>query len=129
MARSLTAPAALAVPAALAFMAACTGGNGTRENPSAMNPLAEQYVKLVLRVGVHDAGYVDAYYGPAEWAGEADAAPGTLPELREEGERLLAALGEVALPSGADEMARLRYGYLTRQLESVVTRIDLIEGA
>ena len=47
-----------------------------------MNPLAEDYVKLVLRVGFHDAGYVDAYYGPGEWAEEADATPGTMPELR-----------------------------------------------
>lgn len=34
---------------------------------SALSPLAEQYVKLVLAVGEHDDGYVDAYYGPAEW--------------------------------------------------------------
>ncbi|MGH7445628.1 MAG: hypothetical protein ACREKM_12155, partial [Longimicrobiales bacterium] len=31
---------------------------------SVMNPIAEQYVKLVLAVGEHDDGYVDAYYGP-----------------------------------------------------------------
>ncbi len=34
---------------------------------AAMNDLAERYVKLVLAVGVHDADYVDAYYGPPEW--------------------------------------------------------------
>ena len=94
-----------------------------------MNPLAEDYVKLVLRVGFHDAGYVDAYYGPGEWAEEADATPGTLPELRVEGERLLMVLARVAPAADADEMVRLRHSYLTRQVESVVARIDLVEGA
>jgi hypothetical protein len=32
-----------------------------------MDSLAEQYVRLTLAVGQHDADYVDAYYGPAEW--------------------------------------------------------------
>src|SRR5258708_27854608 len=34
---------------------------------SNMNQVAERYVKLVLRVGQHDADYVDAYYGDASW--------------------------------------------------------------
>ena len=32
-----------------------------------MNNIAEAYVKLVLKIGQHDADYVDAYYGPDEW--------------------------------------------------------------
>ena len=32
-----------------------------------MNMIAERYVKLVLRIGVYDGDYVDAYYGPEEW--------------------------------------------------------------
>ncbi len=32
----------------------------------------ERYVKLVLAMGQHDADYVDAYYGPAEWKKEAE---------------------------------------------------------
>jgi hypothetical protein len=35
--------------------------------PPNMDALAERYVKLVLAVGLHDADYVDAYYGPPEW--------------------------------------------------------------
>ena len=41
---------------------------------SALRSVAEQYVKLVLAVGQHDADYVDAFYGPAEWRTEAEAA-------------------------------------------------------
>ena len=35
--------------------------------------LRSEYVKLVLAMGQHDADYVDAYYGPAEWKKEAEA--------------------------------------------------------
>lgn len=37
--------------------------------------VADAYVKLVLAVGRHDASFVDAYYGPAEW--KAEPAQGT----------------------------------------------------
>jgi len=125
----ITALYRLCPPLGLVALVSCAGSNGTDEAASVMNPIAERYVKLVLQVGYHDPGYVDAYYGPSEWAGEADAAPGTLPELRAGGERLLAALAQTVLPADADPMVRLRHGYLTRQLESVVARIDLLEGA
>jgi hypothetical protein len=106
----------------------CTGGNGTDEGVSAMNPIAEQYVKLVLRVGSHDPGYVDAYYGPAEWAEETGENPGTLPELREEGRRLIGLLGEMTPTADTEELVRLRHGYLRRQLASVVGRVRMLEG-
>ena len=32
-----------------------------------MNSIAENYVKLVLELGLYDPMVVDAYYGPAEW--------------------------------------------------------------
>lgn len=34
-----------------------------------MNPIAEQYVRLALSLGEHDANYVDAYFGPDDWRG------------------------------------------------------------
>jgi hypothetical protein len=46
-----------------------------------MNSLAEQYVRLVLAVGQHDADYVDAYYGPSEWRTEAEAQKLPLAEI------------------------------------------------
>jgi len=42
-------------------------------NLGTMNALADRYVKLVLAVGQQDDGYVDAYYGPAQWKADADA--------------------------------------------------------
>ena len=47
---------------ALVAAGACAGPETNQ-----MQALAEQYVKLVLAVGQHDADYVDAFYGPPEW--------------------------------------------------------------
>ena len=65
-----------------------------------MNSIAESYVKLALAVGQHDANYVDAFYGPAEWKQAAEAAgKRPLPDLLAEARRLLAALAVLpALP-------------------------------
>ena len=35
--------------------------------PSTLDTVAEDFVKLALAVGQHDADYVDAYFGPEEW--------------------------------------------------------------
>jgi hypothetical protein len=68
------------------------------EDPKPMNSIAESYVKLVLAVGRHDANYVDAFYGPAEWKQAAEAAgKRPLPELLAAARALLAALA--ALPA------------------------------
>jgi len=95
-----------------------------------MNDIATSYVKLVLAVGQHDPDYVDAYYGPPEWRQEAEARKRPLPEIRREAEALIAALGtQRPAASGTDaELLRLRHVYLTRQLQSMVARIDLLAG-
>jgi len=54
----------------LATLISCGKSNNSAINNELelkMNKIAEGYVKLVLNVGLHDPGYVDAYYGPAEW--------------------------------------------------------------
>ena len=48
-------------------------GATTPTRQSTMDTIAEQYVKLVLALGQHDADYVDAYYGPPEWKKAAEA--------------------------------------------------------
>ena len=90
-----------------------------------MNSIAESYVKLVLAVGQHDTDYVDAYYGPPEWRQEAEQRKRPLAELRAEAESLLSSLG--AAREG-DELERLRHQYLTRQLQSLVSRVDMLSG-
>ncbi len=92
-----------------------------------MNPIAERYVQLVLAVGQHDGDYVDAYYGPPAWQ-EATQSAGQRPlvELRGEATTLLAELD--SLPPGDEDMALLRHQYLTKQLRSVVARLDMLSG-
>lgn len=113
--------------AMLFTIGACAGGNPAG-NSAAMNSVAERYVKLALRIGQHDPGYIDAYYGPSEWSKAAEQDPGTLADARAEATELLAALNGMAPAADADEMDRLRYTYLVKQLQSAVARIGMLEG-
>ncbi|MBW2456673.1 MAG: hypothetical protein JRI68_19310 [Deltaproteobacteria bacterium] len=90
-----------------------------------MQTIAEAYVKLVLAMGQHDPDYVDAYYGPAEWRKEAEAAKRSLADIRADAETQIAALGTEA---GGDELERLRHQYLRCQLGALVSRVDLLSG-
>jgi hypothetical protein len=102
-------------------------GTAPSQDPDTMNRIAESYVKLVLAVGQHDADYVDAFYGPAEWRTEAETRKRPLPEIRAEAETLIADL-PAAPPRDGDEILRLRHQYLVRQLQSMVARIDMLSG-
>jgi len=52
-----------------------------------INNLAEQYVKLSLKIGQHAQYYVDAYYGPQEWRPSDEKTP--LNELKSHSENLV----------------------------------------
>ena len=92
-----------------------------------MDRVAESYVKLVLAVGQHDPDYVDAFYGPPAWKEQADAQKRPLADLRTEAAGLIEELRAHPADS-SEEMVRLRHQYLTRQLESMVARIDMLSG-
>lgn len=91
-----------------------------------MNRNAEQYVKLVLALGQHDADYVDAYYGPPEWKQAAEDSKEGLSAIATKAANLLAALGREREPS--DEMERLRLHYLQRQLSVLAARVGMLKG-
>ncbi|MDR1989791.1 MAG: hypothetical protein LBQ09_06115 [Acidobacteriaceae bacterium] len=91
-----------------------------------MNAVAERYVKLVLAVGQHDSGYVDAYYGPPAWKEESEHAKTPLDELGATADSLLRDLA--GIPSGDEEMTTLRHEYLRRQVQAVRARIDMLLG-
>jgi len=118
----------LAILATLLVFSACEPGEQSTDWNTQMNTVAERYVKLALRIGAHDPGYVDAYYGPAEWSAAVEQDAGTLPEAREEAKALLARLDELAPAAESDEMTRLRHFYLVKQLESSLARLDMLEG-
>lgn len=96
-----------------------------------MNNIAEAYVKLVLKIGQHDADYVDAFYGPEEWKPEEISHDGndTLihKQLMDEADQLLNEL-ESFSEYEATKLETLRYRYLYKQLLSAKTKLFLISG-
>ena len=96
---------------------------------SPMNTIAERYVKLVLAVGQHDADYVDAFYGPAEWKADAERRKAPLPEIDRAAERLIAEIPALSDVDRRDEMVVLRHDYVKRQLEALRTRVRMLGGA
>ncbi|KAB2880406.1 hypothetical protein F9K33_05245 [bacterium] len=94
-----------------------------------MNNIAESYVKLVLQVGLYDADFVDAYYGPEEWkpsepSGDRDD---NLKKLEEQTMKL----SEKLKPfdnSDLPEMDRLRYNFLAKQCVAIRTKIQMLIG-
>jgi len=114
--------ALLCVSVSLLLVPACAQDNNT------MNELAERYVRLVLAVGQHDADYVDAYYGPAEWRTEAEAQKLPLAEIASRASALAQAIAAAKPPVTADEMTQLRYQYLARQLDAVRARVSMLTG-
>jgi hypothetical protein len=117
-----------AVACAAMMAAAQDAGRAGRARPaSPMNDVAERYVKLVLALGQHDADYVDAYYGPAEWKQQAETRKLPLADLATQAKTLLGLVG--AVPEPTAEMERLRRHYLERQLSAVAARIRMLSGA
>jgi hypothetical protein len=78
-------------------------------------------------VGEHDEGYVDAYYGPAEWRDEVVAAAPSIEELETQARTLAAAVDSIDI-AGEDDVVGLRHDYLTKQLHSVLARIEMLKG-
>ena len=89
-----------------------------------MNTLAQQYVRLVLALGQHDADYVDAYYGPPEWKPTGEKRP--LADIDHDAAALEARLA--AAPAAGDELEVLRHRYLSKQLASLRTRVAMLSG-
>ena len=91
-----------------------------------IDPLAREYLLLELSVGQHDAGHVDAYFGPTELADEAKEAALSLEHISEQatllGSRLQAA--QVA----SDDRKRIRIAGLLARLQAMQTRILLNQG-
>jgi hypothetical protein len=112
----------------LAAAAACgRGGEPAPPSSTPMTAIAEQYVKLVLAMGQHDAAYVDAYYGPPEWKAEAERGKRPLTDIDADAARLIEELGKIG--TAEEELARLRHVYLQRQLEALRSRVRMLSGA
>ncbi|MBX2991799.1 MAG: hypothetical protein KF749_11615 [Bacteroidetes bacterium] len=92
-----------------------------------MNSIAENYVKLVLAVGQHDADYVDAYHGPSGWMDEARATPKPLERIQVEAAGAVKEIHAMK-QSLSNESEKLRFHYLAGQLESLLARVEILQG-
>jgi hypothetical protein len=107
------------------FLAAVVAAD-QKADTSTMNALAERYVKTVLALGQHDKDYVDAYYGPPAWKEESDKSKVDLDTIATRARELHGDLSKVT-PNN-DEMDRLRWQYLDRQLSALEARIRMLKG-
>ncbi len=97
------------------------------DSQSDLNPLAESYVKLALAASVHDADYVDAYYGPPEWRTTAEAEKAPLSAVRERLDGLSRDLAAFDT-AGLDVAVRQRHAYLAKVVQALRARLALVAG-
>lgn len=112
----------------------CSGKNSSVNNEleSKMNNIAENYVKLVLKVGELDSDYVDAYYGPENWKPQDNlSSPADSAKLRNycntETDSLLNNL-DALKDFKANKLEALRYTYLYKQLLAVKSKLFMLGG-
>ncbi len=111
----------------LPILAACLIGAGSAHAaPDSLDAIATDFVKLTLEAGVREDGYVDAYYGPAEWQDAAKARPRDQATLRTDARALSARLA--ALPAARDPLVQRRRVVLAGQLKAADVRLSMALG-
>ncbi len=95
--------------------------------------IAESYVKLSLRIGEHEDGYIDAYYGPAEWQAAAKGDKTPLPQLQAEVKALQDLLAREVEHEERSAKRFLpedqqRAAFLAGQLKAAETRLRMMQG-
>ena len=110
---------------AMLFLISCSHAPSTSD-PMTLDEIANRYVRLVLALGQHDDGYVDAYYGPESIAKDVEANLPSVAEIRNEAVSLLGKLDRMGSPS--DPMLALRHSYLTRQIHALEFRTAMLLG-
>jgi hypothetical protein len=107
---------------AVLALAACA--SAPQEQVS-LDDVAREYVRLVLEIDAHETGYVDAYFGPAEWREEARKNPRDQAALKKEADRLHLLLTRFR-SEDAEQTQRARV--LAANVTSARFRLDMIGG-
>lgn len=114
----------------LCLLGACaTAPTAAAPEPTgdSLDAIARDYVALILEIGEHEEGYVDAYYGPAEWAAAAEANPRTVPQLIQGAASLTDRL-EAVSTTRADPAVAQRKKYLLAHVSAAAARLRMISG-
>lgn len=93
------------------------------EDAASLNALGEEFVKLALAVGVHDADFVDAYHGPDEWVVIAKEEARGLDALEADAQGMLISL---ARTNGDDPT--IRGAMLEKLTRAALTRVQMTRG-
>lgn len=101
---------------------------GAKRAPSPLDGIAADYVHLTLEAGEREDGYVDAYYGPKDWADEAKAHPRDVATLRRDARALARRLAAVP-PATLTPDDLMRQRFLAAQLKAAETRLAMMAGA
>ena len=99
--------------------------------PDSLDSIAESYVRLILDIGELEPGYVDAYYGPAEWQAAAKAETETAAQLIQRAAYLSSRLEGLDRngPSGAATPGELqRRKYLAAHVSAAAARLRMLSG-
>lgn len=94
---------------------------------AALDAAARDYVALTLEIGEREPGYVDAYYGPADWAQAAKANPRTVAQLSAAAADLSARLSAVPT-DGLDREGVQRRAYLLAHVSAASARLRMLAG-
>lgn len=94
---------------------------------AALDAAARDYVALTLEIGEREPGYVDAYYGPADWAEAAKANPRTVAQLSAAAAALSARLNAVPT-EGLDRQGVQRHAYLLAHVSAASARLRMLAG-
>ena len=100
----------------------------TNSKETTIDTIAENYVKLVLEIGLYDNAFVDAYFGPEEWRPTKPKAE-TLPleEFVQRTNKLISQC-EILLNDADSKLEEARINMLIKQLISVKTKTEMIGG-
>ncbi len=123
---SILAIAGLALLTCVACSKQAPAGDAVSPGPQTLDSLSEDYVRLGLAWGEHDAAYVDAYYGPPAWREEAKRDAASAGQLQQRAQELAAKLSNTPVPSV--EIEAQRRTYLIKQLEAMRTRMEMLTG-
>ena len=113
----------------LCLLGACATRPAAVPDPSgdSLDAIARDYVALILEIGEREEGYVDAYYGPPEWAAAAEANPRTVPQLIQGAASLTGRLNAVSA-AGAGPVVAQRKAYLLAHVSSAAARLRMLSG-
>lgn len=110
----------------LALVAGCaTVPQLPPKTSDSLDLIATDYVRQTLEIGERDPGFVDAYYGPAEYQSAAKASPRTIAALKAATATLLTRLDALRV---TDPLDRRRQAFLRGQLVAEQTRLRMLSG-